>query len=143
MWEYMRGIVKPSTVIGDQKWSDYALAADVHLDGGDVELGGRYGDQNKLSYRWVLAKDGTWKLKYQERVLASGVVREFDAAGWHAMKIAFRGDTIRGFIDGQLLARVRDASRSAGMAYLASSYHGNLFDNVSITSGGVSDRLQR
>ena len=37
------GIVKPFTVIGDQKWSDYALSADVRIDGGDVELGGRFG----------------------------------------------------------------------------------------------------
>ena len=132
MWEYMRGIVKPYTVIGDQTWSDYSLSADVHLDGGDVELGGRYGDQNKLSYRWILAKDGTWKLNYQEKTLASGAITAFDAARWHGMKIVFRGDMIQGYLDGQPLANVKDASRSSGMAYLASTYHGNLFDNLSI-----------
>lgn len=105
MWEYMRGIVKPYTVIGDQRWTDYALSADVRIDAGDVELGGRYGDQNKLSYRWVLTKDGKWKLRYQEKVLASGAIAGFDAAQWHGMKIVFQGDRISGYIDGRLLAR--------------------------------------
>jgi hypothetical protein len=97
-------------------------------------LGGRYGDQNKLSYRWILAKDGTWKLNYQEKVLAAGAIKEFDAARWHAMKIVLRGDTIQGCIDGQSLALVKDGSRSNGMAYLASAYDGNLFDNVSLSA---------
>jgi galactosylceramidase len=134
VWQYMPRIVKPYSVIGDQAWSDYAVAADVRIEGGDVELGGRYGDQNKLSYRWILAKDGSWKLNYQARTLASGAIRGFDAARWHAMKIVLRGNAIEGYIDGQPLARANDASRANGMAYLASSYHGNLFDNLSITS---------
>jgi galactosylceramidase len=133
LWEYQAGIVKPYSVIGDQAWTDYALATDVRIVGGDVELGGRYGDQNKLSYRWVLAKDGSWRLQYQEKVLAAGSIHGFDAAVWHAMRIEFRGDTILGFIDGKSLARVRHTSRSAGMAYLASTYDGNMFDNVSLT----------
>ena len=58
--------------MGDQRWTDYALSADVRIAGGDVELGGRFGDQNQLSYRWILAKDGTWKLNYQKKVLACG-----------------------------------------------------------------------
>jgi galactosylceramidase len=134
MWEYMRNVVKPYTVLGDQNWSDYSLSADVRLEGGSVELGGRYGDQNKLSYRWILAKDGTWKLNYQEKVLASGAIKEFDASRWHAMKIVLRGETIQGSIDGQFLALVKDGSRSNGMAYLASTYDGNLFDNVNVSA---------
>ena len=60
-------------------------------------------------------------------VLASGVVRS-SSRPWHAMKIAFRGDTIRGSIDGQLLARVRDASRGRRHGLSGQSYHGNLFE---------------
>ena len=124
--------LKPYTVIGDQRWSDYALAADVCVVGGDVELGGRFGDQNRLSYRWILGQDGGWKLNYQEKVLASGMIDKFNASQWHAMKIVFQADRICGYLDGRLLADVRDASRAAGMAYLASTYHGNLFGNVEI-----------
>jgi galactosylceramidase len=138
LWQYMTSVIKPYTVIGDQKWSDYTLAADVRVVDGDVEVGGRFGDQNKLSYRWILAKDGSWKLNYQDKPLASGAIKDFNAGAWHAMKIEFHGAVIRGYIDGQLLARVQEATRSNGMAYLASTYHGNLFDNVSISAAAIT-----
>jgi hypothetical protein len=38
-----------------------------------------------------------------------------------------------------MLAAVSDSARSQGMAYLASTYHGNLFDNVSITAAPADD----
>jgi galactosylceramidase len=97
-----------------------------------IALDGNY--QNKLSYRWLPAKDGAWKLSCQEEVLASGTIKEFDAARWHAMKIVLRADAIQGCVDGQVLAVVKDASRSNGMAYLASTYDGNLFDNVNLSA---------
>jgi galactosylceramidase len=133
MWIYIQNIPKPYTVVGDQQWSDYALAADVRIVGGDVELGGRFADQRKLSYRWILAQDGTWKLNCQQQVLASGAIQDFNAAGWHAMKLVLRGATIRGYVDGRLLADVTDSTRSHGMASLGSTYHGNLFDNVTVS----------
>ncbi|MGA2617440.1 MAG: hypothetical protein ABSF26_07510 [Thermoguttaceae bacterium] len=139
LWEYATKLIKPYTVIGSQKWSDYALGADVRLEAGDVELGGRFGDQNLLSYRWILAKDGSWKLNYQGKVLASGKIPGFDGTAWHAMRIVLRGTTIRGYLDGRMLAAVSDSARSQGMAYLASTYHGNLFDNVSITAAPADD----
>ena len=132
MWEYMRAVAKPYTVIGDQKWKDYSLSADVRIAGGDVELGGRFGDQNRLSYRWILAKDGSWKLKYQETVLASGTIQGFEASAWHSLKLVLHGTTIRGMIDGRSLAEVTDISRSNGMPYLASTYDANLFDNLAV-----------
>jgi galactosylceramidase len=132
MWEYMRSVAKPYTVFGDQRWQDYSLSADVRLAGGDVELGGRFGDQNRLSYRWILAKDGSWKLKYQEKILASGTLQGFEASAWHSMKLVLHGTTIRGMIDGRSIAEVKDASRASGMPYLASTYDANLFDNLAV-----------
>ena len=132
MWEYMRAVAKPYTVLGNQKWKDYSLSADVRIAGGDVELGGRFGDQSRLSYRWILAKDGSWKLNYQDRILAAGAIQGFEASAWHSMKLVLRGSTIRGMIDSRPLAEVKDLSRSNGMPYLASSYDPNLFDNLAI-----------
>jgi hypothetical protein len=123
-------------VIGDSKWSDYSLSADMRIVGGSAELGGRFACQDspdKLAYRWIMAKNGAWKLNYHQRTLAFGAIKDFDAAQWHAMKIEFHGDSIRGYVDGKLLADVKDATRSSGMAFLGSSYDGNLFDNVRIS----------
>jgi galactosylceramidase len=128
----MRAVAKPYTVLGDQRWKVYTLSADVRIAGGNVELGGRFGDQNRLSYRWILTKQGGWKLNYQNRTLASGIMADFDGAAWHSLKLVLRGTTIRGMIDGRLLAEAKDSSRAGGMPYLASTYDANLFDNVAI-----------
>jgi galactosylceramidase len=61
-------------------------------------------------------------------------IKEFDARQWHTMKIVLRADAIQGCLEGKVLAEVKDASRSNGMAYLASSYNGNLFDNVNLSA---------
>lgn len=132
MWEYMREVAKPYTVLGDQRWKDYTLSADVRIAGGDVELGGRFGDQKQLSYRWILAKDGSWKLNYQKKTLASGTIQGFDASAWHSIKLVLRGTTVRGMIDGRSIAEVKDSSRASGMPYLVSTYDANLFDNLTI-----------
>lgn len=136
MWEYMKKVIKPYTVIGDQGWTDYRVSAEVKLAGGDVELGGRFKDQNKLSYRFILAKDGKWRLNYQDKTLASGAVAGFDAAKWHGMRLEFRGDAIAGAIDGKEVARAKDGTVGNGMAVLASTYDGNLFDDVAIEPAG-------
>ena len=43
-----------------------------------------------------------------------------------------KGDRISGSVDGKPLAAVTDASRAKGMAFLASTYDRNLFDNVRV-----------
>ena len=134
MWEYMKKVLKPYTVIGDQKWQDYALSADVQVKGGDVEVGGRFQDQNQLSYRWILARDGNWKLNYQGKNLGSGTLSDFDRSAWHNLKLVLAGETLKGFIDGRLLTETKDGSVAHGMPYLASTYDGNLFDNVRVMS---------
>lgn len=52
------------------------------------------------------------------------------------MKFVLRGTKMKGFIDGKLLAEVTDSSAESGMAILASSYDGNLFDNLAILPAG-------
>ena len=119
-------------MIGEQAWTDYILSADVTIAGGDVELGGHFKDQNKLSYRWILDPKGNWKLNFQAKTLASGSIAGFDGAAWHAMKLVFRGGNVEGHIDGHRLAQAKAGAVKSGMAILASTYDGNLFDNISI-----------
>jgi galactosylceramidase len=132
LWQYMTKVRKPYTVFGDQDWQDYSIAAEVKIQGGDVELGGRFGDINKLSYRLVLNVKGEWSLAYQERVLASGNLNDFDPSGWHGMKLSMSGSMFKAFIDDRALCAVSDTERTYGMAYLASSYDANCFDDIQI-----------
>ena len=123
---------KPYTLLGDDAWRDYAVQADVFIAAGDVELGGRFGSVGGLDYRWILARNGAWKLNYQDRVLASGSLARFDASRWHTMKLSLVGPRIRGFIDGRRLADAQEMTRAHGMAYLATTHDPNCFDNVGV-----------
>ena len=131
LW-YGNWLLKPHTLFGDPDWQDYRLEADVLLAGGDVELGGRYADRDKLGYRWLLTRDGRWQLNWQYVTLASGQWVKFDASAWHHLRLELNGGQIAGFVDGKKLADVTDKSRAKGMAFLASTYDHNLFDNVRV-----------
>lgn len=125
-------LLKPHTLFGDPNWQDCAVEADVLLAGGDVEIGGRYADRDKLGYRWILTRDGRWQLNWQYTSLAAGQMLNFNPAAWHHLRLEMKGDQIIGAVDGKKLAALTDASRSKGMAFLASTYDRNLFDNVRV-----------
>ena len=104
--------------------------------GGDVEIGGRYADRDKLGYRWVLAHDGRWTLLDMETKLASGTIDAFSAGTWHRLRLEMNGHTLRGLIDGKLVTETDRAARRGGMAFLASTYHRNSFDNLRVEPVG-------
>ena len=132
MW-FATELLKPHTLFGDTNWQDCAIDADVSLAGGDVEIGGRYADRAKLGYRWILTRDGRWQLNWQFTCLASGQLVDFKPAAWHHLRLEMNGDQLVGAVDGKRLATVTDRSGSKGMAFLASTYDHNLFDNVQVT----------
>jgi len=139
LW-YNNWLLKPHTLFGDTEWKDTTIAADVLLAGGDVEIGGRYAERNKLGYRWILTRDGRWQLNWQYTTLASGQIQNFDPAAWHHLRLTMQGNQIRGAIDGKTLATVTDKSGAKGMAFLASTYDHNLFDNISVTPVSPADK---
>ena len=125
-------LLKPHTLFGDVNWQDCVIEADVLLAGGDVEIGGRYADREKLGYRWILTRDGHWQLNWQETSLAAGQIEGFKPADWHHLWLELYGDRISGAVDDKKLAAVTDKSGGKGMAFLASTYDHNLFDNVRV-----------
>ena len=131
LW-YGNKLLKPHTLFGDPGWTDYAVEAAVHVAGGDVEIGGRYGNRDMLGYRWVLAHDGRWTLLDMTNTLASGTIDAFSPDGWHSLRLEMKGRTLRGFVDGKLLIEKDRAARPKGMAFLASTYHRNSFDNLKV-----------
>ena len=131
LW-YDNWLLKPHTLFGDTNWQDCVIEADVLLAGGDVEIGGRYADRDKLGYRWILTRDGRWQLNWQYTTLAAGQMVKFNPSAWHHLRLEMKGDQIIGFVDGKKLAAVTDKSRAKGMAFLASTYDRNLFDNVRV-----------
>ena len=134
-------LLKPHTVFGNDQWQDIAIQADVLLTGGDIEIGGRYNAKaqarNRLGYRWILTRDGRWQLNWQYETLAAGQLVKFDPHSWHQMRLELNGTRITGFVDKEKLAEVTDKSCSLGMAFLASTYDHNLFDNIRVTGPDV------
>ena len=131
LW-YGNWLLKPHTLFGDPDWQDCRIEADVLLSGGDVEIGGRYADRDKLGYRWILTRDGRWALNWQYSQLAGGQIVNFNPTAWHHLRLELKGDALSGAVDGKELAAVADKSRAKGMAFLASTYDHNLFDNVRV-----------
>lgn len=132
LW-YSNWLLKPHSLFGDGNWNDYSIESDVLLKGGDVEIGGRYAERDKLGYRWILTRDGRWQLNWQYTILASGQIREFVPGDWHHLKLEMVGDEISGIIDGKKLAIVASKLGGKGMAFVASTYDRNLFDNIKVT----------
>jgi galactosylceramidase len=131
LW-YSNWLLKPHTLFGDGNWQDYTIESDVLLEGGDVEIGGRYTDRNKLGFRWILTLDGRWQLNWQYTTLASGQIEGFKPADWHHLRLEMNGDQLVGFVDGQKLTTITNKSGLKGMAFIASTYNKNLFDNIQV-----------
>jgi galactosylceramidase len=131
LW-YDNWLLKPHTLFGDLNWQDYAIDGGVLLAGGDVEIGGRYADRDKLGFRWILTRDGRWQLNWQYSTLASGQIENFKPSAWHHLRLEMKGDKITGFVDDKKLTTISDKSGLKGMAFIASTYDRNMFDNISV-----------
>ncbi|MGY4383439.1 galactosylceramidase [Pedobacter sp. UYP24] len=131
LW-YNNWLLKPHSLFGDVNWQDYTIESDVLIAGGDVEIGGRYAERDKLGYRWILMRDGRWQLNWQYTTIASGQIVNFSPGNWHKLRLEMNGAEITGFVDGTKLTTVTDRSGLKGMAFIASTYDRNLFDNIKI-----------
>lgn len=131
LW-YGNWLLKPHSLFGDINWQNYSIEGDVLLEGGDVEIGGRYAERDKLGFRWILTRDGRWQLNWQYTTLASGQIQNFRPADWHKLRLEMKDDQVTGFVDGKSMASVSNKSGSKGMAFIASTYDHNLFDNIHV-----------
>jgi hypothetical protein len=129
---------EPETFLGAPDWSDYTVAADVHLEKtGSVGIFGRVTllpQETKWLDGYCLKVDqvGKWELKTHKAQLATGKI-DFNAEKWHRMEMSFSGDSIRVRLDGAELAEVRDTTFRAGMAGLGTGWNVADFDNFVVS----------
>ena len=129
---YRRSNIKPNTLIGDVNWKNYTCSVDVFIDGGDVELGGRVTSSYIKGYRFILSKNGTWKLLFHKKTLSEGRISNFDGNIWHNLKLKLKDNSIEAFVDSTSITQVTHKVKM-GYVMLGSSYNKNLFDNLKIT----------
>jgi hypothetical protein len=103
---------------------------------GRAEVGGHFFGTDLSGCGLALSKDGTWTLLDHGHTLADGKIDGFDGSAWHTLKVTFAGERVLAGIDGKAVADVSiagDKNPRHGMAFLATSYAPNRFDNLLVT----------
>ncbi|TXG39529.1 hypothetical protein [Seonamhaeicola maritimus] len=78
-----------------------------------------------------MEKNGKWEIVYGKKTLAKGQLNDFYSAIWHEIKLKFRGNCVEAFIDGTAMSKQTN-KLGTGYVILASSYNGNMFDNLEV-----------
>ena len=128
-----------TSVMGDARWRDYRVSADVLLESpGYVSVFGRVTrvlccDGTLSGYQLRLYDSGKWELLAESKdgVLASGAVAP-RAGEWRHEELSFRGDHIRGAIDGATVVDLVDQRHPAGLAGLGNGWNTGRYDNFVI-----------
>ena len=136
----------PWTLAGNADWTDYAVGADVRIEGtGSAMVIGRIDSANVFAeqqarlpsgYALRLHNDGIWELlstAYHKPTLTLAQGKT-SAAGeeWHRLELVFEGEKIVAKLDGKTLAAVHDASHKKGMIGIGSEWTRAQFDNLSV-----------
>lgn len=142
----------PYAIVGAAGWASYIVSAKVLFTTarGSVRLIGRFGSQGpdagfftgyefdlRASGRWVIARDSA---AGSARVLASGQVGPIKPGSWHSIAFGLRGPALRGYLNGRLLARVRDGSYRKGLAGIGSNWTGVQFSDLAVRGTGPGGR---
>jgi galactosylceramidase len=130
----------PYTLIGDAAWTDYDASADVLIEtnGGFAFVMGRVGsvpgfsDPLPRGY-WLVLNNATaqWELHSSSNLLVAGAAA-IPANTWHNLRLAMQGNSLRCYVDGELVTNVTDYSYTSGMAGLGCGWHGAQFDNFTL-----------
>lgn len=133
----------PVTCLGDDRWYNYSVSADVMLSKSDdpsknyVGIGLRYTLAcNGCSGYWIqLFEDGGWKLNANDTPKAEGRIEGFDSTAVHTLKISAENNMICAYINGEKISEytvISEALIGAGRAALYSSYNRNGFNALLI-----------
>ena len=137
---------EPTTTLGDDRWFDYSVSADVEFAPSDAPESSYVG----IGLRHILACDAmsgyslrlyeskNWQLMYDDGIIASGFVSSFGR-----LTLSIQHDLLRAYVGNQLVIEYRVPSllsiASAGRAALYSSYNKNSFKNLAIEPLGSDD----
>jgi hypothetical protein len=136
----------PFTLAGDEAWTDYSVAADVHfLSKGPALVIGRIDSSNVFDdgkarwpggYVFRVKPDGGWDLlstEYKKPVatLASGST-VLERSSWHRLELRFHGTQISASIDGKPVSTVENTAHAHGMFALGTEWDHVQFDNLRV-----------
>ena len=125
----------PFTCFGDDMWANYQAITEAEFaeDAPDnyVGIGIRNNSADDCSgFQILLYTDGQWELWYEDEVLQTGTVPDFQFSGRHKLGISALGTLIMCFADGHSLCELKLDDRPlirAGRACLSSAFYRNRF----------------
>lgn len=145
----------PVTAIGDNRWTNYKVSADVSFEQNSTYSGNNYaavgaryqGGSQTLSgtpYALKFWFDGGWQLLSSGTVVASGnaatgtggvKLEGYDTAhdAWHNIALQVAGDRITAYLDNVELTTYTDPNpKLSGRVQLASGFYHVRFDNLKV-----------
>lgn len=147
----------PVTLIGDFRWTNYMVSADVLFETDSNQpyaaIGIRQtGSSQKITdssgYTFKLSKSGDWSLYRKSKEIESGNLEQEEKETWfrggknqwNNIKLRGAGDTITAYVNDVLVcAYVDDAPITAGRVALGSGFTFTQFDNLKVTK--ISDTV--
>ncbi len=136
------GTPEPVTCLGDDRWYNYSVSADITLDKSDspeknyAGIGLRYnlGCQGASGYHFRIYENGEWQLLRNDKTLEKGSF-EIREGGSARVKLSAYRTSITAYINSEKVCDYECTGNSivgAGRAALYSSYNLNTFDNLLI-----------
>lgn len=134
--------VKPTTSLGDDRWRDYVVSADIMLD--PNETGNNYAaicaryntsaSSVENGYWFRIYRDGTWKIYSNQGRIAKGKIKGMREGRWVNLKLKVQGNTISAYINNVLVKQktITVSPVNAGRIALGSAFYMNCFDNVRV-----------
>lgn len=129
----------PLTMLGDLSWTDYGASVDVKIpEGGNQHARLIVRLDNSAAYlkgyTLKLLNNGYWELLQEGRmILASGKI-EIPRDGWVNLKLEVEGQTIRAFIQDEVVKTISNKYEKKGMVGLGCSWSKVKFNNLKIYS---------
>ncbi|SEI11281.1 protein of unknown function [Leifsonia sp. CL147] len=141
----------PKTTIGDGRWADYTVSADVRFEAtssgeyatiGAREQGGTANGQNVSAAELKVDPTGAWTFARFGTTVASGTVAgdagvafQSGAGVWNTLAVTVAGSVYSASINGKQITTYTDASPQAtGRIQLGSSFDSVDFDNLKVTT---------
>lgn len=138
----------PKTTIGDARWANYAVSADVLFEAagaqyasiGAREQGGTPNGQNVSAAELKIDPTGAWTFMRYGTTLSAGSVASTPAAAfrpgpgvWNTIAVKVAGDVYTALVNGVEVATYTDAApQAAGRVQLGSSFNFVQFDNLKV-----------